>query len=54
MNERTKSDTEVALKYYREKIIKTIKSCNDLERLQYLDAFNRLYIDKRTKTECEG
>ena len=42
---------ESCVKYYQEKIIDTIKNCNDIKVLHYLDKFNRLYIEKYCKKE---
>ena len=41
------------IEHYRNKIIEAVKNCNDLEVLAYLEAFNRLYIEKHDK-ESEG
>ena len=47
---RTKrAKSNATIKYCRERIIKAINSCDDLEVLQYLEAFNRLYIEKHAK-----
>jgi hypothetical protein len=42
---------EEIINYYKDKIVDTIKNCDDLRVLQYLEAFNRLYIEKNTKIE---
>lgn len=47
MNEEGKSDLDVL--YYQEKIIETITNCTNLKVLQYLEKFNRLYIEKNAK-----
>lgn len=36
----------VAVLYYQDKIIDTIKNCKDLNALQYLEKFNRIWIEK--------
>lgn len=35
--------------YYQEKIIEAVTNCTDLRVLQYLEKFNRLWIEKHTK-----
>ena len=35
--------------YYQEKIIAAITNCTDIKILQYLEKFNRLWIEKNTK-----
>lgn len=35
--------------YYQEKIIETVTNCTDLRVLQYLEKFNRLWIEKHKK-----
>ena len=35
--------------YYQDKIITAIKNCKNLKVLQYLEKFNRLWIQKHTK-----
>lgn len=47
MNEEDKLSLDVL--YYQEKIIETITNCTDLKVLQYLEKFNRLYIEKYAK-----
>ena len=37
--------------YYQEKIIEAIANCTDLRVLQYLEKFNRLWIEKHAKKE---
>ena len=39
------------IQYYQEKIIETITKCTDLSVLQYLEKFNRLWIEKHAKKE---
>lgn len=47
MNEEDKLSLDVL--YYQEKIIEIITKCTDLRVLQYLEKFNRLYIEKYAK-----
>ena len=49
MNEEDKLSLDVL--YYQEKIIEAITRCTDLGTLQYLEKFNRLWIEKHTKKE---
>lgn len=37
--------------YYQEKIIAAITNCTDIKILQYLEKFNRLWIEKHTKNK---
>lgn len=47
MNEEDRLSLDVL--YYQEKIIEAITNCKDLRVLQYLEKFNRLWIEKHTK-----
>lgn len=49
MNEEDKLSLDV--QYYQDKIIEAITRCTDLGTLQYLEKFNRLWIEKHTKKE---
>ena len=49
MNEEDKLSLDIL--YYQEKIIEAITNCKDLRVLQYLEKFNRLWIEKHTKKE---
>lgn len=49
MNEEDKLSLDIL--YYQEKIIETVTKCTDLRVLQYLEKFNRLWIEKHTKKE---
>ena len=49
MNEKDKIDLDVL--YYQEKIIESITKCTDLRVLQYLEKFNRLWIEKHAKNK---
>ena len=49
MNEEDKLSLDVL--YYQEKIIESITKCTDLRVLQYLEKFNRLWIEKNTKNK---
>lgn len=37
--------------YYQDKIINAVKNCKDLKVLQYLEKFNRLWIEKYANKE---
>ena len=49
MNEEDKLSLDI--QYYQDKIIEVITRCTDLGTLQYLEKFNRLYIEKNAKKE---
>lgn len=49
MNEDDKIASDV--QYYQDKIIEAITRCTDLGTLQYLEKFNRLWIEKHAKKE---
>lgn len=46
------NEKENAVKYYKDNIIKTISSCDNLECLIYLEKFSRLLIQKKEKEEA--
>lgn len=45
----TEEKVSLDILYYQEKIIETITKCKNLQVLQYLEKFNRLWIEKHTK-----
>ena len=47
MNEEDKLSLDV--RYYQDKIIEAVTNCTDLRVLQYLEKFNRLWIEKHAK-----
>ena len=49
MNEQEKIVADV--QYYQEKIINAIMNCTNLRVLQYLEKFNRLWIEKHAKSK---
>lgn len=49
MNEEDKLSLDI--QYYQDKIIEAVTRCTDLGTLQYLEKFNRLWIEKHTKKE---
>lgn len=39
---------DLDIRYYQDKIIENIEKCRELRILQYLEKFNRLWIEKHT------
>lgn len=44
-------ENDAALDFYKKKINITISQCDDVNILQYLESFCRLYIEKNKKEE---
>lgn len=45
----TEEKVSLDILYYQEKIIEAITKCKNLQVLQYLEKFNRLWIEKHDK-----
>lgn len=46
-----KTNDKYSTDYYKKQIVSSISQCDNVEILEYLERFNRLYIEKYSKKE---